>query len=74
MDDIEKILTEAPLTINDEERKHVESLAIALDASAHSGSPGIMVTADPFCAAALHVVILAGLRAIDEGLIGYEGP
>ena len=71
---LEKLLSEVPLTLNDKERDAIVGFAHGLQVAGHNGSKGLMVGVNAACAPALHLVIMAGLRAIDEGLITFTDP
>jgi hypothetical protein len=66
---IEREYLRAPLTLNNEEIERVHAFANVLDRMGHSGMARVWVNMDPSICPTVHVVLVAGLAAIEQGLM-----
>lgn len=77
--DIEKMVREAPLTISDDECDELVSFAdmvrsASLKADAIRPPCRATISIDPIICPALYIVLRAGIRAVNEGLVALDEP
>ena len=77
MFDLEKMVTQEPLTLSETENDNIRAFAMDLDRVSRSSfmeGQKAFVGFTPTICSPLYIVILAGLRAIEDGAVSFEDP